>query len=84
MYNTLDFCGANIYASPFPGSNDTILNKQTLINQFNEIFLILGNKLWITETGIPHAGGKSDGTSFNRNMQKDLINEVILWHNINN
>src|SRR5690606_5531334 len=34
LRDTLDFCGANIYASPFPGSNDKELNKNTLLNQF--------------------------------------------------
>jgi len=88
LYNTLDFCGANIYAYPFPGSNNKELNKKTLIDQFNELLPILGKKLWITETGIPHSGGgktlsSSVSVTFTRDIQADLIGRIMEWHNVN-
>lgn len=76
----LDFCGANIYADPFPGSQDPDRNKQSIIASFEKARESLGNKLWITEVGIPHSGNNST-TGFNQGLQDSFIKDVLTWNN---
>lgn len=82
LMDTLDFCGANIYPAPFPGTENKEMNKKTLIDQFNEMKQTLGEKLWITETGIPGSGNTLD-QKFTKAIQADLLYQINEWHKLN-
>jgi len=83
LADTLDFCGANIYPAPFPGTENKEMNTKTLIDQFNEMKQILGTKLWITETGIPGQGGNTIDQKFSKAIQTDLLFQINEWHKKN-
>lgn len=83
LLDQLDFCGANIYPAPFPGTENKEMNKKTIIDQFNEMKQILGSKLWITETGIPGQGGTTPNQRFSKEIQTDLLNQINEWHKSN-
>lgn len=85
LVQTLDFCGANVYAGPFPGTSDPDKNKQSIVSELNDLKDALGDKLWVTEIGIPHSGSNSTtGASFTQDIQNRFIKDVMEWNDQNN
>jgi exo-beta-1,3-glucanase (GH17 family) len=84
LKQNLDFCGANVYpgsGGPALGMTDTNKNKDSLYKQLDCLINAVGlEKLWITETGLPHGGSCPDGSGnsviFTPKIQKAYMDDI--------
>lgn len=91
MRDGLDFLGANVYpgtpnGGPAIASNNATFNRDSVLAQARSLKTLLGDKLVITESGMPWAGACQDGQgnimTYTRSLQDSLVDELQKIKNI--